>query len=177
MMRHVGAALLCTALLSPPAGAWVSYYVAPTVVYPAPAPYCYPAPLPVQASWTYAYPPTYVMPLTVTPAVPTPAPPSKLPKVQMPPAQETKAPAPVVTEARSMTGTPPALAKDRCRVGFWNLTGKDVTLVVDGKARTLPRDRAVTLELAREFVWQVDQQPARSEHVAENKSAHEVVIR
>ncbi len=173
MIRHIGAALVLTALLAPAAGAWVTYRIAPAVEYVVPAPLCDTVP----PGWSYVYPPAYVVPMAVPMAVPTPAPPSALPKVQMPPARETKSPAPVVSEVRSMPSAPAALARDRCRVGFWNLSGKDVTLVIDGQARALPRDRALTLELPREFAWQVDQQPARTEHVAEGKSAHEVVIR
>jgi hypothetical protein len=52
-----------------------------------------------------------------------------------------------------------------------------VTLVVDGQTRVLPRDRAVTLDLAREFVWRIDQQPSRTERVGDDKSSYELVIR
>jgi hypothetical protein len=159
------------------------------------------SPGPVVICWPYyppiAHAPPTVMPLAVpTPvpspivaplAVPTPAPPSKHTaeaplgtRVEMPLAdKDVKLPAiakpgPTVFELRPNVSPP---AKERCRVGFWNLTGRDVTLVVDGKSQLLPRDRAVTLELPREFSWQIDQQPARSERVANEKASHEIVIR
>jgi hypothetical protein len=104
-------------------------------------------------------------------------------QLEMPPAVKAmKAPltdgkaAPVVLEARS-TVPSGGLAKDRCRVGFWNLSGKDVTLVVGGKTHSLARDRAITLELPRTFVWQVDQQPSNTERVADDQATFEVVIR
>jgi hypothetical protein len=140
--------------------------------------------VPVYAGWSFAYPATYVYPAplmmrpTVPLAVPTPAPPSK---AVMPPAGKalhmSPATGPSVTEARSGTGAPLALAKDRCRVGFWNLSGRDVTIVVEGETRVLLRDRALTLELTRDFTWHIDQQADRSEHVGEDKSTYELVIR
>jgi hypothetical protein len=85
--------------------------------------------------------------------------------------------APHVFESRADSDRPPVLAKDRCRVGFWNMSGRDVTLVVDGQARLLPRNRLLTLDLARTFAWQIDQQPRHTERVAEDRATYEVVIR
>jgi hypothetical protein len=142
--------------------------------------YCYPVP-------TYSYPLTYrypaVMPLATSPlAAPTPAPPSPQTgepplnrKAFMPPAEKPIAkPGPTVYELRADS---PATAKNRCRVGFWNQTGRDVSLVVAGNMQVVPHDRAVTLELPRTFVWQVDQQPARTEKIADEGATHEIVIR
>jgi|SRR5882724_188572 len=149
---------------------------------PAPSPHCYSIPL-VVYGWTYSYPATYGYPAVVPRAIPTAAPPSAttpepplFKKIEMPNADMgTKGP--TVLELRSMNPAITGLAKDRCRVGFWNLTGRDVTLVVDGKSRLVARDRALTLELPRDFGWRVDQQPAQTVHVANDKASHEIVIR
>jgi hypothetical protein len=194
--RHLGAALVVATLVPHPAGATGLYPAGPVVVIRIPAYYyappCYTLPL--------VHSPTYVYPLTVAPAVPlavplavpTPAPPSKptveppvSPKLEMPPAVKAMnvpmAPAggtaaPTVLEARS-TNPPGGPAKDRCRVGFWNLSGKDVSLVVDGKSHAVARDRAVTLELPRTFVWRINQQAPNTERVADDQATFEVVIR
>lgn len=86
---------------------------------------------------------------------------------------------PTVTESRSQGGVYAggANSKDRCKVGFWNLTGRDVTLKVDGQQRLLPRDRAVTLELERAFVWQLDQGDRVTERVPDDQPFHEVILR
>jgi hypothetical protein len=122
---------------------------------------------------------TYFNP-TVPLAIPTAAPPSSEPpllkKVEMPPADKDK-PGPVVIELRSERLSSEGLPRDRCRVGFWNLSGKDVTIVVDGMTRLVTRDRAVTLQLPRDFVWRIDRQPAQSVRVADDKTVHEIVIR
>jgi hypothetical protein len=69
------------------------------------------------------------------------------------------------------------LAKDRCRVGFWNLAGRDVTVVVDGKAFRLAKDRSITMDLERQFAWQIEGQPLHVERLPETALSHEVVIR
>lgn len=68
-------------------------------------------------------------------------------------------------------------SSDVLKVGFWNFSGRDVTLTVDGKARTLPKDRALTLQLPRAFSWQIDGLPAHTERVPEGAASHEVVVR
>jgi hypothetical protein len=150
----------------------------------APAyPHCNSVPLIAYGGWSYSYPATYFNPGAVPLAIPIAAPPSAptgepplLKKVEMPPADPGK-PGPAVIEARSGSPAIAGLPTNRCRVGFWNLSGKDVTLVVDGMARLVTRDRAVTLQLPRDFVWRIDQQPAQTVRVADDKTAHEIVIR
>jgi hypothetical protein len=163
-----------------------AYSVYASPVYYA-YPYCYAYP---GVAVTYAYPTVIpVGPPAVPLAVPTPAPPSQTkepptaapvkpapnPKVQ----SKTATPGgPHVSESRSTVAAKmKAATAGRHRVGFWNLTGKDVTLTVDGQTQRLPRDRAVTLELGPQFVWQIDQQPPRTERVPDNLPGHEVVIR
>src|SRR5262249_59198819 len=93
--------------------------------------------------------------------------------------------APKVMESRHVGGvaagqtpeTKPVPETDRCKVGFWNVTGRDVTLTINGQARRLPRDRAVTLDLGHKFVWQLDQREPRSEVVPAEQATFEVVLR
>lgn len=132
-------------------------------------PYCPPAVHAIPVTPVPAAPPRSIY------AVPTPAPPSQTiepPPItpKMPPVKELNAP--IIG-----TQTSASLAPDRCRVGFWNLSGRDVTLTIDGKSWTLQRNRAVTVDLGREFSWQVDQQSRRVERVPAALNAHEVVIR
>lgn len=109
------------------------------------------------------------------------SPPPLLPKMKSADVRENPT-GPVVVATRSLAGNASApgvlpVPKERCRVGFWNLTGRDVTLVVDGKSHALARDRALTLDLNRMFVWQADARGPQSEQVAEDQSTHEVVVR
>ena len=78
---------------------------------------------------------------------------------------------------RSTAAAPIKNAGDRCKVGFWNLTGHAVSLKIDGQTRQLPRDQAVTLDLARAFVYQVDQGTVITERVPAGESFHEVILR
>ncbi|MCI0380057.1 MAG: hypothetical protein L0215_20940 [Gemmataceae bacterium] len=87
---------------------------------------------------------------------------------------------PTVTESRSAAVTQAGHKTGkgtRCKVGFWNLTGRDISLKVDGKAQTLAKDRAVTIELERSFVWQVEQNEPTGERVPEDQAFYEVIIR
>ena len=78
---------------------------------------------------------------------------------------------------RALTWGRSATGKDElCKVGFWNLTGRDVKVNVNGQDRVVPRDRAITLDLAREFTWKLDGQAAQVQ-VPADKNAHEIVLR
>ena len=83
--------------------------------------------------------------------------------------------------SRTRGGLYPAQATEaapgRCKVGFWNITGRDLTLTINGQARTLPKDRAVTVELERNFVWQITGRDPHSERVPEEMSVFEVILR
>jgi hypothetical protein len=65
---------------------------------------------------------------------------------------------------------------DRCRVGFWNLTGRAVTIKVDGKSVTLAKDRDITLDLERQFTWRLDGGPERSVRIDADLATHEIAI-
>jgi hypothetical protein len=110
-------------------------------------------------------------------ATPVPAPPSPAGQTNEPPLGSTSFKGPTISESRSQAATNPGLVKEKCKVGFWNLTGQDITLKVDGQPRLLPRDRAITLELGRAFVWQVNQREPSSERVPAEDNFHEVIIR
>jgi hypothetical protein len=145
----------------------VTYYV-PSISYYAPAWPVYTAPV--------------VCPPAVPYAVPTAAPPSQTIEPPML-ASSAPRPAPIITE--SQTGSDSAKvakisdpgAGERVLVGFWNVTGRDVTLTIDGRTRVLPRNRNLTVPVGRQFVWRVDQRPAQTERVPEGSSTMEIVVR
>lgn len=149
--------------------------------------YCMPAPVP------YANVPSPVpqksMPKVKNLAEPVPAPPSpspaplsptpvpRLPITTEPPTIQKRAP--TVFEARSGTRTAQAaeVSQDRCKVGFWNVTRQDVTLTIDGKSRMLAKDRAVTVDIGREFTWQITGRELRQERVPPETKVFEVILR
>ena len=117
-------------------------------------------------------------------AIPTPAPPSATgePPLQKGPLKAVNDPRlPEIVTSHALGGShvPGAspLPKNRCRVGFWNLSGRDVTLLIDGKAWKLSKDRAVTLDLDRQFAWQIQGGTQRVERVPEGLTAYEVLLR
>lgn len=89
--------------------------------------------------------------------------------------------APVVTESRSLGGAfpepAPRLPQGMARVGFWNITGRDLTLSIDGRTRTLAKDRAITVDVERSFTWQVDDGALHTERVPTEQNTFEVIIR
>jgi hypothetical protein len=137
----------------------------------------------------YSYPPTvfylspYVPPCpwpVVVPgfAQPTPAPPSQRPAFQSiePPLAGSKS-APTVTESRSRAKKTASVSEACCQVGFWNVSGQDVTLIVDGQSRLLPNNRALTLLLGRQFTWRVAGRTSRSAQVPAGRTTLEIVVR
>jgi hypothetical protein len=68
-------------------------------------------------------------------------------------------------------------AADRCSVAFWNLSGQDLTLTVAGQKQTIVRGKSLTLELDRQFVWQVEGRESQAERVPATESGLEIVIR
>jgi hypothetical protein len=143
--------------------------------------------VPVYYVPVYYYAPVYPACATTVPsAKPQPAPPSKKAAERVPAPASKEPPLmgdiqkkpPVITESRSLSVGPARSGiAQRCQVGFWNLTGRDVTLTVDGQAQLLPSNRAITLDLERSFAWQIDQRAAVSEHVPAGRDFHEVILR
>jgi hypothetical protein len=108
----------------------------------------------------------------------TPAPASKA--LQQPPGQKAKT-APKVEESRTYSADEKGAAlgtlasKDLCRVGFWNISGRDVTLTVNDKRHVVPKNGSITVPLPREFVWQEGNDLPHRETVSGD--FYEIVIR
>jgi len=62
-------------------------------------------------------------------------------------------------------------------VAFWNLTDQDLALRIDGKPQPLQRGQSITLDLGRQFVWQVEGRDPQRENIPLGESALEIVIR
>jgi hypothetical protein len=91
---------------------------------------------------------------------------------------------PEVTESRSyyeafkvrpMSSDKPT--GESCAVGFWNLTGRDVTVSVDGKQQIIPQGKSLKLQVGRQFVWQIGGHEALTEKVPTENSGLEIVLR
>lgn len=146
-----------------------SYY------YPVYSAY-YVAPAPV-VTYYYVAPALEVVPTAVpcepAPALaqPTPAPPSAT--AQKPRVQESST---GFYQAYSGEGakTP---NRQSCQVGFWNLTGRDITVEVAGRSYILRRGETLTIQAPRRFVWRYDNGPAHAETVPADRNEFEIVIR
>jgi hypothetical protein len=84
---------------------------------------------------------------------------------------------PTITESRAEPPASTGPPREKCKVGFWNVSGRNITLTIDGQKRVLPRNRAITLDLARDFSWQVDEGAPANEHVSADENFHELIIR
>jgi hypothetical protein len=65
----------------------------------------------------------------------------------------------------------------RCSVSFWNLSKKALVLQVSGRRLSLDRGRSLTLELDRQFTWQIEGREERTQTVASGESALDILIR
>jgi hypothetical protein len=83
--------------------------------------------------------------------------------------------APVIITAHALAAN--KSSKERVKIGFWNLTGRDITITIEGKTRALVKNRSVTLELDREFSWRVDGRPDHVERVPDGMVVYEVLVR
>lgn len=149
---------------SPPA---VSYYYA--VPYPMWCPPAVPMVVPVPDAA-----PRWANPVAAPPSQ------SPEPPLQKPMKLTGDPRMPVITASHALGGNyvpGKAPAGDRCRVGFWNLTGRDVTIHVEGKAVTVAKDKAVTVELDRQFTWQIAGQTQHIERVPDGQASHDVIMR
>jgi hypothetical protein len=171
-------AAMALVLTASSAQAWSAWYGGYTYTYYGPIYYYVPA---------YYYAPVYPVCTTVFPTKPSSQPAPKKAAETLPRATTNEPPVlqdmlkkkPVITESRSSGGdqTSAGNGSQRCKVGFWNLTGRDVTLKVDGQQRLLPKDRAITLDLDRSFAWQIDQGQVTTERVPDEQVFHEVILR
>ena len=78
--------------------------------------------------------------------------------------------------AVAATGTA-ARADARCTVSFWNLSPTEMTLKIGDKRTPLPAGRNVTLDLERQFQWQIEGRDVQTSQVAANDRGLEIVIR
>lgn len=147
----------------PVPGYRVVYYPA----YPAPMVWCPPG-LPAPPPVPYPF------------AQPYPAPPSPSP-TREPPWQSPLERAPKVSESRSLSSSKPLPVNPKagptCRVGFWNTTGRDVTLKIDGTSYLLAKDKSLTLDLGRKFTWHMERGEPRGEIVPDDRATWEIVLR
>jgi hypothetical protein len=166
------------------AASYRSAYYHPTYYYPVAAPRLVYYPV-VRVPVVYCAPlvPVLGQPVVVQPrpifAVPQAAPPSQ---TSEPPMGANGSRAPIIHESRSQGSkySPQENedpAKSSLRVGFWNLTGRNVKLIVDGQSRLLERDRAITLDLGRRFTWQLDANQPQRVHVSADQTGYEVILR
>jgi hypothetical protein len=66
---------------------------------------------------------------------------------------------------------------DRATVGFWNVTDRDLSVKIGAETKVLLRGKSLTLELPRQFVWQVEGRAQRAETIPAENGALEIVIR
>ncbi len=64
-----------------------------------------------------------------------------------------------------------------CQVGFWNISNRDVVLKVGGRTYDLEKNRSLTIDLPREFSWQIGSAGRNQEFVPEDRNSYEIVIR
>jgi hypothetical protein len=73
--------------------------------------------------------------------------------------------------------TADSVATDRARVGFWNLSGRDVALKVDGQVHFLAPGKSLKLDLKRQFVWREGENKPQIEQIPDNVPSMEIVVR
>src|SRR5262245_19154275 len=131
----MAAGLLLALAASPAMGSgpwWGGYGCGPSYYY-------YPYPMYVAPAWTYPVRPL-AQPRPAGPSGTTVEPPMLSPVQRAPKVMESRHSG---SASAGHTGEKKTTSDaDRCRVGFWNVTGRDVTLIIDGQPRHLPRDRA-----------------------------------
>lgn len=115
-------------------------------------------------------------------ACPTAAPSSPGPGVlssNEPPLAKPQSKGPTIYQNRTFSGVP-QLTEARtntCKVSFWNLSGLDVTLNIGERTHSIPRDRAVILDLDRHFTWRTNFHNPKTEDVSDDLNHFEVMIR
>lgn len=115
-------------------------------------------------------------------ACPVIAPPSGAPatfSTPEPPSGKQPRKGPIIDQYRTFNGVPQMVEPrtEKCKVSFWNLTGDDVTLFVGNEPRSVLKDRAVVLDLSRQFSWRTNNLNPKSEDVPDDTNHFEVLIR
>lgn len=159
---------LSAPILTPPAPPSSTVVPAPGWARPSPAPPSRPAPQP------------QVEELRQAPPAALPAPPPPLPTPPAAGPVPSNSLSPMVTESRYPPSTGVRAVRrptDRCSVAFWNLTARPLSLRIDGRGQVVPPGKSVTLELNRQFVWQVEGREPQVERIPVPEVALDVVIR
>ncbi len=115
-------------------------------------------------------------------ACPTPAPSSPGPGVlstHEPPLAVKPSKGPTIYQNRTFSGVPQSTEPRtaNCKVSFWNLSGLDVKLTVGEREHAIPKDRAVILDLGRNFTWRTNFHNPKAEEVSDDLNHFEVMIR
>ena len=191
MFALLRAVLLALAVLFPlavPAHGWGHhrraavasyYYAAPVGYYYGPAaayPVIYSQPAPVVAAPVYApaSPPVYAVP-TPAPAISLPAP--TAPPPLMPPAAGVKESRSSYQQTQSYyLASTIAVASSTVPVAFWNRSNRDVWVWIAGERRWIRQGRGLTLDLPREFTWQVEGRDSQRVRVPNSRAGQQVVI-
>jgi len=66
---------------------------------------------------------------------------------------------------------------DGYSVAFWNLTGRTLTVNVNGADRTLGNGQSMTFDLPRSFRWQVAGRGVETMQLASSEKGAEILIR
>lgn len=157
----------------------VGYFHAPAVmVTPVFRSYSCSYSAPVLPIYTYYAEPVQVAPPFCVPlsapvhALPVPAPASGVPLPVAPGVSEWR---PNPTASTTHDANKPVA--DLCTISFWNHADRDLTLRIAGQTRVLPRGRGLTLDLPRQFVWQVGGRAPQTERVPAGEAQREIALR
>jgi hypothetical protein len=152
---------------------YTAYYhpvVTPIYYVVQPAAYANPAPM-VRPAIGNGY---YAQPQAAPPSPGNEAPPEK--KKAGPP-KVTESQAPSMSDAKVTPVAEDGNGNGVCRVGFWNVSGRDVKLTVGDKTYNVLRDRNLTLSLSRTFSWGINGNEPQADRVPDERTSHEIVIR
>jgi hypothetical protein len=117
-------------------------------------------------------------------AQPVAAPPSgdsEPPRAKLPAGSENKKPQ--VRDSNEYDAYPVATAEKakgtdgRCTVNFWNVSGKALVLKVGDRRLSLATGKSVTLELDRQFAWQIEGREQRTQTIPQAECALDILIR
>lgn len=156
---------------------------APPTASPA-SPPSTPAPAPPAASPTI--PPSTPAPPTASPTPQAPAspPPSTAPSLPVLPTLPPPRSGPGVSETRSYFDLYPVVprntdqpSRDTCSAGFWNLSGRDLTVKVNGQERVLAQGQSLSLRVGRLFTWQVEGRDPHTERIQSGDAGVEILLR
>ncbi len=130
-------------------------------------------------------PPSGTPPPTAPAPGPQPAPPPTTPGLPLPPPSAPATPLPKVSDSSTSYYNAYALApratdqpaSGRCSVALWNLTGRTITLKLDGQSQVLASGQRVARDLPREFVWQIEGRDPQRHSVPAGEAGVEIVLR